>query len=84
MVCQYEDICRNFGYKAKVFAKENGALKKKVGQPDLLVLFTATVSHKMVLSALGEAKRKNVPVARVASSSATALQRALHQHCHGV
>ena len=23
MVCQYEDICKGFGCKAKVFAKEN-------------------------------------------------------------
>ena len=24
MVCQYENICREYGCKAKVFAKENG------------------------------------------------------------
>ena len=29
MVCQYEDICKGFGCKAKVFAKEKGAMKKK-------------------------------------------------------
>ena len=48
MVCQYEDICKCFGCKAKVFAKEKGAMKKKIGDPDLLILFTNTVSHKMV------------------------------------
>ena len=31
MVCQYENICREYGCKAKVFAKENGSLKKKMG-----------------------------------------------------
>ena len=30
MVCQYEDICKGFGCKAKVFAKEKGAMKKKI------------------------------------------------------
>ena len=40
MVCQYTDICRDFGCKAKVFAKENGPMKKKIGCPDLLILFT--------------------------------------------
>ena len=30
MVCQYEDICKGFGCKAKVFAKEKGAMKKMV------------------------------------------------------
>ena len=39
MVCQYEDICKGFGCKAKVFAKEKGAMKKKIGAPDLLILF---------------------------------------------
>ena len=29
MVCQYEDICKGYGCKAKVFAKEKGAMKKK-------------------------------------------------------
>ena len=33
MVCQYEDICKGFGCKAKVFAKEKGAMKKKIGVP---------------------------------------------------
>ena len=37
MVCQYEDICKGFGCKAKVFAKEKGAMKKKIGVPDLMI-----------------------------------------------
>ena len=45
MVCQYTDICKDYGYKAKVFPKENGAIRKKIGCPDLMVLFTNTVSH---------------------------------------
>lgn len=77
MVCQYEDICRSYGYKAKVFAKKSGMLKKNLGTPDLMVLFTNTVSHKMVLSALNEAKRNNVPVERIHSSSAAALSNLL-------
>ena len=77
MVCQYEDICRSYGYKAKVFAKKSGMLKKSLGSPDLMVLFTNTVSHKMVLSALNEAKRGNIPVERVHSSSAAALSNLL-------
>ena len=64
MVCQYEDICKGFGCKAKVFAKEKGAMKKKIGAPDLLILFTSTVSHKMVNCAVEEAKRKSIPVCR--------------------
>ena len=75
MVCQYTD-----GYKAKVFPKENGAIRKKIGCPDLMVLFTNTVSHKMVISASQEAKKNNIPVARIHTSSASALKCALDEH----
>ena len=63
MVCQYEDICKGFGCKAKVFAKEKGAMKKKIGVPDLMILFTSTVSHKMVNCAVEEAKKAIVKIA---------------------
>ena len=33
MAGQYESICREHGCKAKVFTKENGSLRKKVGTP---------------------------------------------------
>lgn len=81
MVCQYSDICRDFGCKAKVFAKENGPIRKKIGNPDLLILFTNTVSHKMVLAAAQEAKRNNIPVARIHTSSAAALKGVLNEYC---
>ncbi|MDR0513444.1 MAG: DUF2325 domain-containing protein [Treponema sp.] len=76
MVCQYSDICKNYGCKAKIFVKENG-MKGKLGCPDLLVLFTSTVSHAMVNGVVKEAKRNNIPIARVRSSSATALDQTL-------
>lgn len=80
MAGQYETICREHGWKAKVFTKENGSLKKKMGCPDLLILFISTVSHKMVLSVTQEAKRNRIPVARVHTSSATALRATLSQY----
>lgn len=81
MVCQYEDICKCYGCKAKVLAKEKGAMKKKIGIPDLLILFTNTVSHKMVNCAVEEAKRKSIPVCRCHTSSAAALEGILRQYC---
>ena len=42
MVCQYEKICKAYGCKAKVFAKERSGFKKKLGCPDLMILFTNT------------------------------------------
>ena len=84
MVCQYEDVCKSYGCKAKVFVKENGTLKKKLGTPDLLILFISTVSHKMVLSVTQEAKKNDVPVARVMTSSATALRATLQEYARAV
>ncbi len=80
MVCQYEDICKGYGWKAKVFAKEKGAMKKKIGAPDLLILFTGTVSHKMVNCAVEQAKRKAIPVCRCHTSSAAALENILREY----
>ena len=31
---QYQQICGSYGYKAKVFTKEAGSLKRKIGSPD--------------------------------------------------
>lgn len=78
----YRSVCRSFGYKAKVFTKESGALKKKIGTPDLMILFTNTVSHKMVLSASQEAKKHNVPIAYCHSSSKAALSELLRERAH--
>ena len=58
-----------------------GDICKKIGCPDLLILFTNTVSHKMVIAAAQEAKRSNIPVARVHASSAAALKNVLEEYC---
>ncbi|MBS4959219.1 MAG: DUF2325 domain-containing protein [Clostridiales bacterium] len=76
---QYESICKDHGWKAKVFPKESGGCRKKLGTPDLMILFTNTVSHKMVVSAMQEARRKEIPVARIHTSSACALQTILKE-----
>ncbi len=78
---QYKDICRDYGCQAKVFTKPAADLRRKIGSPDLVVLFTATVSHDMVACAAGEAKRQNAIVARSHSSSARALKELLRLHC---
>ena len=39
MVRQYQDICKSYRCKAKVFTQMTGDLKKQIGRPDLCVLF---------------------------------------------
>jgi hypothetical protein len=80
MVCQYKEICKRHGCKSKVFVKEKGGFKKKIGSPDLMVLFTNTVSHKMLNSAVVEAKRNNTKIAYIHSSSASALDDTLEHY----
>ena len=49
---KYAELCKRHGYKAKIFCKPCGDMKNRIGNPDLLILFTHTVSHKMVQCAL--------------------------------
>ncbi len=83
MIAQYKSICKNFGYKSKVFAKMTTDFKRKIGSPDLVVLFTNTVSHKLVHSAVQEASKRNSDIIRCHSSSSCALKKALEMHCNG-
>ena len=53
----YRQACKQYGYKAKIFTQMENDFRKKIGSPDMMILFTNTVSHKMVYSALSEAKR---------------------------
>ncbi|MCD7981843.1 MAG: DUF2325 domain-containing protein [Clostridiales bacterium] len=80
METQYKDICRRYKCKAKVFTKMKTDLKSKIGSPDLMILFTSTVSHKMVNCAVTEAERSNAIIERSHSSSASALIGILEQY----
>ncbi len=44
MVCQYKKVCKSFNCKAKIFTQMSATLSKQIGNPDLIVLFTNTVS----------------------------------------
>ncbi len=83
MVCQYERICKGFCCSAKVFTQMSGKLAKQIGSPDIMVLFTNTVSHKMVRCALEEAKRSNAKVIRCHTSSKSALTEILEKEVAG-
>lgn len=80
MVCQYKKICRDYGCRVKVYAKEKGCLRKKLGKSDLMILFTNTVSHKMVNCAVSEAKRNKIQMVRTHASSVSALTDVLETY----
>jgi len=79
MVRQYKDLCSSFNCKAKIYPKMSKGMKD-FGSPDLLVLFTNTVSHKMVILASEHAAKTGMTIRHCHSSSATALNNFLSEH----
>ena len=79
---RYKELCREYSCKAKVYTKMNGSMKN-IGTPDLLVLFTSTMSHKMLYQATGQAKKRNIRIARSHTSSMSALKNILENHVKG-
>ena len=80
---QYADVCAAHGYDAKVFPKETGPIEKKIGSPDLMILFTQTVSHKMVQGAVKAAKKNNVPIG-TEQQHHSAAESAGDPHCSSI
>lgn len=82
MVRRYEDLCKEYSCNARVFIETDKAIQN-FGTPDLLVLFTSTMSHKMLRLATGQAKKKNIRIARSHTSSMAALKNILDTHIDG-
>ncbi|MCI9598540.1 MAG: DUF2325 domain-containing protein [Firmicutes bacterium] len=82
MVGQYKKICKNFSCKVKVFTQMKADFNKQIGSPDLMVLFTSTVSHKMVKTALSGIDDSRTDVVRCHTSSGNALAGIL-ENCQG-
>ena len=80
MVAQYKKICKSYKCKCKVFTQMEADFSKKIGCPDLLVLFTNTVSHKMVKCALDEVG-SSTDIVRCHTSSGNALNGILEARC---
>ena len=78
MACQYE----SYSCKTKVFTKKAGNMKN-LGSPDLLVMFTDTMSHKMLKAVMSEARGRNIRIAHSRSSSMAALKSILDEHIEG-
>jgi hypothetical protein len=75
---EYQNVCADFNCSLKVYTQMPANFNKLIGSPDRIIVFTNTVSHKMVKVALNEAKKKKIPISRCHSSSASALQELLH------
>lgn len=81
MVCTYKEICKQYDCKVKIFTQMPGDMKNMIGSPDLIVLFTNTVSHKMVHNAVKSVGKSGAKIIRSHSSSACALNMILSDYC---
>ena len=81
MVTQYKKICKEYHCKAKVFTHMCANMSNQIGRPDLVILFTNTVSHTMVHCALAEANKGKADVVRCHTSSSSALHEILKNAC---
>ena len=81
MACRYREICSKYGHEAKVFCKMRDGMKCKIGNPDLMILFTSTVSHKMIRCVLDEVDSSRTDIVRCHTSSGSALTEILEQRC---
>lgn len=75
----YKNLCKKHGCRAKVFCRYNNCLKDRIGEPDLMILFTHTVSHKMVQVAL-ESAGTATQIVRTHTSSMASLRKILIEY----
>ena len=73
-------ICMDFRHEAKVLIKPVGGLKRKMGNPDMVIFFTGAMSHKMLQGAMSELKGQDVIIEHCPTSSASALRRVLEKY----
>jgi hypothetical protein len=79
MYREYIQIGREQGHKIKVFTQLPARFAKSIGLPDAILIFTSTISHKMMFIAEREAKRKQIPVVKSHCSSGAALKRSIEE-----
>lgn len=77
MHCKYKEICKKYGCKCKVFTQCPADFKNQIGCPDMVIVFTGTVAHKMVMVASQQAQKTGAYLKHCHSSSGSALNEAL-------
>ena len=73
MHSEYKKVCKKRGHKLKIMTQMKTEFSKKIGSPDSIIIFTNTVSHKMVNLAQTRAKKNNIPIFKCHTSSQNAL-----------
>lgn len=74
----YKQQGKDKGFNMKVMCKIRSGFTKRIGNPDAIIIFTNTVSHKTVLAAENMAKKNNLTVIKSHTSSQFALHNILN------
>lgn len=82
MIRRYEEMCREYSLSAKVYIEAERGIQN-FGCPDLLVLFTGTMSHKMLQMVTKQAKKRNIRTVYSRTVSMAALKGILEEHVKG-
>ena len=80
MATRYQEVCRQFQWKSKVFTQMPADFENKIGHPDLLVVFTSTCSHKMLAGVKNRSEKHGILVKHIHSASISALRKLLEQY----
>lgn len=77
MHSEYKKMCKKYACKVKIFTQMPADFRNQIGTPDAVILFTKTVSHKMVHTVIKEANKKNISIVRHHNSSVHALEEVI-------
>ncbi|MCR4692999.1 MAG: DUF2325 domain-containing protein, partial [Firmicutes bacterium] len=78
------EICKRFGCKCKVFTQCPADFQNQIGSPDMIIVFTKTVAHKMLKTVSLKASKTGIEVKYCNSSSVCALKECLNSHLQTV
>ena len=80
MATRYQDICKSYRMKSRVFTQMPADFENKIGSPDLVIVFTGTCSHKMLGGVKKHTEKSGTPVRHLHSSSVSALKNLLSEY----
>ncbi len=76
---RYRRLAKKRGYKLKVMCNMKCDMCKRIGQPQGIIVFTNTVSHKMVIATETTAKKHEIPVIKCHTSSQNAFESTIDE-----
>lgn len=80
---EYIETAKGLGIDLKVFTGQERSIKSRLGDVDVMVLFTAKVSHAARKEVVQHAKAGNIPLRMIHASGVSALKKCLQEERTG-